>query len=398
MSQNDPEVEEEETEEQKKKTGRSVFIAGLHKGEGDTFSGSFRGVPAIPHGGTVTVKHEDVIGNPDCWCGQVYGHDWPGKRQGAPHPRGDEVSAIADEKPYINPRDLKAYDRKVVRAVCALVNEHGVHYRFSGTNVILIASDTCGDDIAERIKVSPARQPENQVKFLEAWAKKYIRPAKVEEAAKVLAEKFNDPAKKVHEKPVLDSLQETTRRRSEAASAAHERRRTAPTPTPPPKEPAMPVSAPSAPTLEFKGDAQEDGLDDLMDDTPPEGFERHYNQDGSESKFFKKIGADQWKCKDCDYLCTTVQQFSGHRRVHNQGMFSRKRFIALLTRAASEVGIDLADYEMHVDAHRVVKSTKGVDTAPLTKEVDRLTKELAKVTTERDNLQAWKDLILEASK
>lgn len=22
-----------------------------------------------------------------CWCGETYGHDWPGKDEGAPHPR-----------------------------------------------------------------------------------------------------------------------------------------------------------------------------------------------------------------------------------------------------------------------------------------------------------------------
>lgn len=25
--------------------------------------------------------------NLGCWCGQSYGHDWPGKSEGAPHPR-----------------------------------------------------------------------------------------------------------------------------------------------------------------------------------------------------------------------------------------------------------------------------------------------------------------------
>jgi len=22
-----------------------------------------------------------------CWCGEPWGHDWPGKEEGAPHPR-----------------------------------------------------------------------------------------------------------------------------------------------------------------------------------------------------------------------------------------------------------------------------------------------------------------------
>ncbi len=26
-------------------------------------------------------------GGPGCWCGETQGHDWPGKDDGAPHPR-----------------------------------------------------------------------------------------------------------------------------------------------------------------------------------------------------------------------------------------------------------------------------------------------------------------------
>lgn len=29
-----------------------------------------------------------VLGGADCWCGAPYGHDWPGRDDGAPHPRG----------------------------------------------------------------------------------------------------------------------------------------------------------------------------------------------------------------------------------------------------------------------------------------------------------------------
>lgn len=28
-----------------------------------------------------------VIAGPGCWCGEPQGHDWPGKADGAPHPR-----------------------------------------------------------------------------------------------------------------------------------------------------------------------------------------------------------------------------------------------------------------------------------------------------------------------
>lgn len=28
-----------------------------------------------------------VIAAGGCWCGEDHGHDWPGKTEGAPHPR-----------------------------------------------------------------------------------------------------------------------------------------------------------------------------------------------------------------------------------------------------------------------------------------------------------------------
>lgn len=30
----------------------------------------------------------DVLAGDGCWCGEPFGHDWPGKADGAPHPRG----------------------------------------------------------------------------------------------------------------------------------------------------------------------------------------------------------------------------------------------------------------------------------------------------------------------
>lgn len=29
-----------------------------------------------------------ALGGPACWCGEPWGHPWPGKDDGAPHPRG----------------------------------------------------------------------------------------------------------------------------------------------------------------------------------------------------------------------------------------------------------------------------------------------------------------------
>lgn len=31
-----------------------------------------------------------VLAGDGCWCGEPYGHDWAGKADGAPHPRGQQ--------------------------------------------------------------------------------------------------------------------------------------------------------------------------------------------------------------------------------------------------------------------------------------------------------------------
>lgn len=31
--------------------------------------------------------YRPLTGGGGCWCGQSYGHDWPGKADGEPHPR-----------------------------------------------------------------------------------------------------------------------------------------------------------------------------------------------------------------------------------------------------------------------------------------------------------------------
>lgn len=33
-----------------------------------------------------------------CWCGAPHGHDWPGRDQGAPHPRQEEDHAPASQR------------------------------------------------------------------------------------------------------------------------------------------------------------------------------------------------------------------------------------------------------------------------------------------------------------
>jgi len=31
--------------------------------------------------------YSPLLGSGGCWCGETFGHDWPGKIDGRPHPR-----------------------------------------------------------------------------------------------------------------------------------------------------------------------------------------------------------------------------------------------------------------------------------------------------------------------
>jgi hypothetical protein len=49
----------------------------------------FTGIERWPNKapGSQSVDARDTIGSGNCWCGEAPGHDWPGKADGAPHPR-----------------------------------------------------------------------------------------------------------------------------------------------------------------------------------------------------------------------------------------------------------------------------------------------------------------------
>lgn len=370
MSNQQVEEEEEELQESHD-TGRRAFFAGVAKA--DTFTGSFRGVPSIKHGGSVSVRPEDTLGDEEhCWCGQLLGHSWPGKEQGVRHPRGDSMSAAVNEKPRLNPRDIKVYDRRVVRALCELVNTYGVEYRImKNSHVILIAPNATGKEIDERCKTSPSRAPENQLNMIERWAQKYIRPAKVEEAATVLAEKFNDPSKRSHEKaPVKAEQARVVREPKAEPQAAQAKPEAAPAPVPRNAE------------------------------TPPAGFHQHISQRlGENSNWWEADEGGHWLCKSCDFEVRgeSLRGSGPHQVVHlesaeqrqersrnagqardNERAGKRQRARNAIKFLADEYGIEL------VDDRQGAKASREVET--LERKVAKLEAKLAEVTTERDEL------------
>src|SRR6185503_2765459 len=133
-------------------------FAGVH--QADSFSGSYRGVKPAPHGGAASVHPEDTIGGSGCWCGQPYGHDWPGKSAGRKHPRQEEttVSATArtTEEPRLSGADLgNKWDRRVAKFVCDLVNDFGIRYRIADGQHLF----QYGLDDSRPRKVSASRDP-----------------------------------------------------------------------------------------------------------------------------------------------------------------------------------------------------------------------------------------------
>lgn len=380
-------VEEEEEERQEHKTGRSAFFAGVH--HADTFSGAFRGVPAIKHGGAASVRPEDTIGDEThCWCGELVGHSWPGKDKGVKHPRGDKVStAAAEDKPYLNPRDLKSWDRVVVRALCELVNTYGVRYRIDSNNmhVYLYAPGEQSDDVGiTKLKASRSRSANQQLHYIEVWAEKYVRPVKVEEAATVLAEKLNDPTKRRHEKaPQKAATSEPV-----------------PEPTEAPKPSESPSPASPAPTPEPGG---EEPLT-FQGGVCPEGYHQHLNQEGEETNWWvSDTEPKRYVCKTCG--ATHRGNGFAHQRMHSM-TYEERRDASLGSNAAKQTEV-ISTQARRTRARNAIRflaeefdiplatGTEATKVGRLEQKVARLEQKVADLTKERDDAQAKFELARE---
>jgi hypothetical protein len=367
--------EEQQQDEQDHNTQRAFFAGVFREREGalDGFTGAFRGVPPHARGGAQYVQPDDTLGAEDlCWCGQPQGHSWPGKASKRPHPRGDQVSAMADEKPYLNPRDLKAFDRKVVRALCDLVNKYGVEYKMTGgTGIVLIPPHGSHNDVSERLKVSSKRQAEASLRYIEQWAIKHVRPAKMEEALPKLAERFNDPEKKPHPKT------------QKAAEPAPEKPVEKPATVPSAPAPAV---KPEAPQIETSQGSQ----------APPKGFEQAYAVSTGEAMNWW-VSADQktWICKECGHTTSDAKTRGGHMRRHSEATdrsTKAQRVQTHIRGIIEEADVDLVVYTKAEHRRLIREQAPVVDD----REVEALRTQLAKVTREREDLQARLDLFREA--
>ena len=187
----DNEEEEEETTEETKAHGNAYF-AGVYDtlDRIDGYGGNYRGVPT-PHGGAQAVHPSDTIGTTLCWCGQKYGHDWPGKKQGLRHPRnplgntdveGATMSTTATRT--LRRRDIRAYHRSLQDWIM-LMQEKGLRLRAGRNSIVVYPPDG-----TNAITVY-ARNSEAQLRSLQQWQAQHVPDGEVD--VKKLAEAINDP-------------------------------------------------------------------------------------------------------------------------------------------------------------------------------------------------------------
>lgn len=141
-------------------------------GERHSKQNRFAGTPRArrrPHkGGVAYVSGTDTISAGGCWCGERYGHDWPGKDEGAPHPRGsvtelEERMETRDQDRMLR-SELKWYPRVVQELLLHLTNDVGIKYRHIDSQHVMLYPP---DGVSRPFKVSASRPGPQQVHYLE---------------------------------------------------------------------------------------------------------------------------------------------------------------------------------------------------------------------------------------
>lgn len=370
-----PDIEEEEEVEQQsgsKNSGRSAFFAGVHAADG--FGGAYRGVKSAPHGGAATVKDEDTLGSGvRCWCGDMFGHDWPGKSAGRKHPREEKQMATAAEvhDDHFDPSLLKSFDKRVARMVGDLANQFGVRVRMiDGSHAMLYPLDS-----SRPFKIAAARPAEQTLDFLEKFAHNHVAPELVGKQVELLAARFNDPTKK---------------RRVRAVKAV-----VAPEPTPDPDGPLDPVEDPVQP-----------GSGDVTTSEAPPGYHQHFSQEGKATNWWESDDGGHWVCKEGDYETTNLQRHAAHQRMHSQTAEERSEQTRKANaardpnregkrlRARNAIEMLIEDYDL---GRVFLQRSKVNDASPQAeKKIAALEAKLAKITAERDEYKAKLDLMKEA--
>lgn len=179
-------LSDEEEEEVQPRSSRRITPEWLR----DTYSASFRAVPGV-HRGAQTVHDDDTIGSlAECWCGEPFDHDWPGKAQGRKHPKGSNVQETAT----IDRNSLRGYHSAIQDFILHEVRVNDLKFRKQANAILLYPPDG-----SQPITVY-ARNNDKQLRSLASWHQKHVEsvlhPASKtvdKEAVRKVAAVLNDP-------------------------------------------------------------------------------------------------------------------------------------------------------------------------------------------------------------
>lgn len=368
------------------------------KQDPDTYTGSFRGVKAHPHGGQATVKPEQTLGSEDCWCGEPAGHDWPGKAQGRKHPRkASTVNTQVAET--VDRRDLRAYHSRLQDFIIQCVNDDGLRFRLGKNSCILYPPDGTSPATVY------ARNSDRQVRQLQKWYVTHVYPS-IEAAMKETA--AAEPKEVTDED--LARLRETV-----VDPAEHPAKKTAATAEPEPEE--APEEVPQNDPERFvEPDEREhhppvekpmgDGKVRLLYGEEAKAYLRQQEllaNRASDDEWVPWIKSDntdhprvetngtQYRCKEClntdhPLLSSDSRSIGGHNRIYHTdtsnmyGKEARDKAVDSSRSAKLKVRME--------EAALLLLNGLGED-SPLAK-MDALTKQIAELT--RANARLQKDL------
>lgn len=173
-------------------------------GDPDNFGGSFRGVPAVPHGGVAHVTAEDTLGADElCWCGRPLNHMWPGRTVGSRHPSEDQMKTMTA---HVDRRDFRGYHKTIQDFLLHCINEDQLRFRIAKSSVILYPPD------GTQPATVYARNSERQLRHLTKWYAQHVKEGEEQdeqgvasaEQIETLAEAVNDPDEHPHDKRLRD--------------------------------------------------------------------------------------------------------------------------------------------------------------------------------------------------
>ncbi len=364
-------VSEEEEETTNKPRGRGNAYFADRERTGDGFTGAYRGVKPVKRGGQQTVQPEDTHGSvEDCWCGQPFGHEWPGKAGGAPHPKG------AGMNDQISAKHLRGYHADLQAFVVTAVNRYGLRHRMKANSLLLYPPD--GTDPRPVYK----RNTDRQIKALGEWWQKHCAPFVTEPEPKKVAEQADLEA-------LAAALNNPDEHPDPPKVSADPVRPPAAKPTPPRKA----AQAPLSPTRS--------------------GWVLHVKADGETSEWIETDGQGTYRCGQCvregktAYKNDAPSKMVGHyRTIHgdatslwDEAAQDKKRLTYRLKkgeRAMNEALMTLAAaLDLDLEPPKVDKKAAASITA-LEAKVVKLEAALADEKNKHADTKARLDLIREA--